>query len=230
MYNHNKAQQSKIRVHISWDILYIGFTPSVCMSVCPSFPRPLCSSYSFGLEPFHIYASYQAISEGVLWVKCYAKFTNLNFWQFRKICYFDFVLFWLGIWYKSLVWEIMWRGRGAGLFFFGGGSQNVSILVVLIQKKISVVSCAQWCQYITWLLYEECMILYLSCCAQRWLVIVCYIIQTSPSIFDIKAGVKSASDGWAICLRNEPNNIAGLLKRMTRYLPWRMLKQRIHGG
>ena len=24
MYNHNKAQQSKNRVHISWDILYIG--------------------------------------------------------------------------------------------------------------------------------------------------------------------------------------------------------------
>ena len=23
MYNHNQAQQSKIRVHISWDILYI---------------------------------------------------------------------------------------------------------------------------------------------------------------------------------------------------------------
>ena len=24
MYNHNKAQQSKNRVHISWDILYMG--------------------------------------------------------------------------------------------------------------------------------------------------------------------------------------------------------------
>ena len=24
MYNHNKAQQSKNRVHISWDILYFG--------------------------------------------------------------------------------------------------------------------------------------------------------------------------------------------------------------
>ena len=24
MYNHNKAQQSKNRVHISWDILYDG--------------------------------------------------------------------------------------------------------------------------------------------------------------------------------------------------------------
>ena len=25
MYNHNKAQQSKNRVHISWDILYTHF-------------------------------------------------------------------------------------------------------------------------------------------------------------------------------------------------------------
>ena len=27
MYNHNKAQQSKNRVHISWDILYVYKTP-----------------------------------------------------------------------------------------------------------------------------------------------------------------------------------------------------------
>ena len=26
MYNHNKAQQSKNRVHISWDILYMNVT------------------------------------------------------------------------------------------------------------------------------------------------------------------------------------------------------------
>ena len=25
MYNHNKAQQSKNRVHISWDLLYNGY-------------------------------------------------------------------------------------------------------------------------------------------------------------------------------------------------------------
>ena len=40
MYNHNKAQQSKNRVHISWDILYAyqqryGFKPRyVSMLVC----------------------------------------------------------------------------------------------------------------------------------------------------------------------------------------------------
>ena len=29
MYNHNKAQQSKNRVHISWDILYVGIIFSI---------------------------------------------------------------------------------------------------------------------------------------------------------------------------------------------------------
>ena len=32
MYNHNKAQQSKNRVHISWDILYINiYKECICM-------------------------------------------------------------------------------------------------------------------------------------------------------------------------------------------------------
>ena len=30
MYNHNKAQQSKNRVHISWDILYIVGEDGIC--------------------------------------------------------------------------------------------------------------------------------------------------------------------------------------------------------
>ena len=29
MYNHNKAQQSKNRVHISWDILYVLYAAGV---------------------------------------------------------------------------------------------------------------------------------------------------------------------------------------------------------
>ena len=52
-----------------------------------------------------------------------AKFKNLKFWQFFKICNFDFVLFWLGIWCESLVWVIMGR-RGV--------SQNAGVLVVLV--------------------------------------------------------------------------------------------------
>ena len=32
MYNHNKAQQSKNRVHISWSILYLNLWQSICHS------------------------------------------------------------------------------------------------------------------------------------------------------------------------------------------------------
>ena len=44
--------------------------------------------------------------------KFLAKFQNLKFWQFFKICNFDFVMFWLGIWCESLVWVIMGRRGG----------------------------------------------------------------------------------------------------------------------
>ena len=40
-----------------------------------------------------MYTSYQATSEGVSGVEFLAKFQNLYFWQFFKICNFDFVLF-----------------------------------------------------------------------------------------------------------------------------------------
>ena len=33
MYNHNKAQQSKNRVHISWDILYVSLCLKELMQV-----------------------------------------------------------------------------------------------------------------------------------------------------------------------------------------------------
>ena len=43
MYNHNKAQQSKNRVHISWDILYIAIThqwlPQSMIHVFPEGPK-----------------------------------------------------------------------------------------------------------------------------------------------------------------------------------------------
>ena len=38
-------------------------------------------------------------------------FKNLKFWRFFLICNFDFVFFWLGIQYDSMVWVIMRRRR-----------------------------------------------------------------------------------------------------------------------
>ena len=94
---------------------YIGFTSSVRLSVRPSVPRPsripcpLCSFYSSGWIHFIFMHLIKATSEGVSHAKFLAKFWNLKFWQFFKICNFDFVLFWLGIWCESLVWVIMGR-------------------------------------------------------------------------------------------------------------------------
>ena len=104
---------------------YIGFTPSVRPSLRPSVPHPVSAlqRLQFWLDPFHIYTSYHATSEGVSCVMFLAKLPNLHFWQFFKICNFDFVLFWLVIWCDSLVWVIMGR-RGV--------SQNAGVLVVLV--------------------------------------------------------------------------------------------------
>ena len=45
-------------------------------------------------------------------VACNARFKiHLTFWRIFKICNFDFVIFWLGIRYDSMVWVIM-RQRG----------------------------------------------------------------------------------------------------------------------
>ena len=107
--------------------------PSVLPSVRPSRIRPASrvrsvASTVFWLDPFHIYASYKATSEGVLRAKFLAKCQNLKLWQFCRICNFDFVLFWLGIWCESLVWVIMGR-RGV--------SQNADVLVVLVVPIIN---------------------------------------------------------------------------------------------
>ena len=82
-------------------------------SDCPSVPHPVSTlrRLQFWLDPFHIYTSYQATSEGVSHVKFFAKF---EFWQFFKICNFDFVLFWLA-------WDLTWIAgmdtHGAAGFF-----------------------------------------------------------------------------------------------------------------
>ena len=74
---------------------YIGFTssvrplsvrPSVRPSLRPSVPHPVSALYrlQFWLDPFHIYTSYQATSEGVSRVKFLVKSQDLNFWHFFK--------------------------------------------------------------------------------------------------------------------------------------------------
>ena len=96
---------------------YTGITLSVCpsvrLSVCPSVDRIVSALYlqQYSSDPFYICTSYQATSEGVSRVMPVSKFKHLKFWRIFKICNVDFVIFWLGIQYDSIVWVIM-RRRG----------------------------------------------------------------------------------------------------------------------
>ena len=85
----------------------------VRLSVCPSVDRIVSALYlqQYSSDPFHICTSYQATSEGVSRVMPVSKFKNVKLWRIFKICNFDFVIFWLGIQYDSMVWVIM-RRRG----------------------------------------------------------------------------------------------------------------------
>ena len=100
---------------------YSGITLSVCPSVspsvCPSVDRMVSALYlqQYSSDPLHIYTSYQATSEGVSRVMPVSKFKNLKFRWIFKICNFDFVFFWLGIQYDSMVWVIMRGGGGGGV-------------------------------------------------------------------------------------------------------------------
>ena len=96
-------------------------------SVRPSIPHPsrvpcpLCSFYSSGWIHFifmHLIKQLQKVCRMQSFLQ---NFKIWNFGSFLKICYFDFVLFWLGIWCESLVWVIMGR-RGV--------SQNAGVLVM----------------------------------------------------------------------------------------------------
>ena len=92
----------------------IGGYTGITLSVCPSVDRIVSALYlqQYSSDPFHICTSYQATSEGVSRVMPVSKFKNSKFWRiFLKICNFDFVIFWLGIQYDSMVWVIM-RRRG----------------------------------------------------------------------------------------------------------------------
>ena len=79
-----------------------GILVSPCPSVCASVDRIVSalSLLQYSPDPFHIYTSYQATSEGVLRVKSFSTLKYLKFWQILWICNFDFVLFWLGIQYE----------------------------------------------------------------------------------------------------------------------------------
>ena len=62
---------------------YTGCTLSVRPSVCPSVDRIVSALYlqQYSLDPFHIYTSYQATSEGLSRIMFVSKFKHLKFWR-----------------------------------------------------------------------------------------------------------------------------------------------------
>ena len=99
------------------------------LSVRPSRkPCPLCSTSSFGwIHLIYIHLIKQLLNSKI-WI--FGNFLNFVTLSCFKLCNFDFVLFWLGIWCESLVWVIM-RRRGV--------SQNAVVLVITRR---------QWVRYI----------------------------------------------------------------------------------
>ena len=118
---------------------YIGFSPSVRLSVRPA-SRPRVRSVVPTVQAGSISYLYILSSNFRRCVACKVscKFLRLRFWQFCKICNFDFVLLWLEIWCESLVWVIMGR-RGV--------SQNAGVLVVLVTYDINewLAGNVNWC-------------------------------------------------------------------------------------
>ena len=89
---------------------YTGFTSSVCLSIC-LWTKSCLLCIIHNTTWFHfIFANIiKQLSEGVSHVKVIVKIKNLNFYQIFRICNFDFVLLWHGIWYGSIIWVIMGR-------------------------------------------------------------------------------------------------------------------------
>ena len=92
-----------------YPMLQRSWKGGILVSPCLSVDRIASTLYlqQFLWDPFHICTSYRATSEGVSRVMFVWKFKNLKFWRILEICNFDFVSFWLGIQYDSMVWVIM---------------------------------------------------------------------------------------------------------------------------
>ena len=111
---------------------YTGFMLFVRPCLRPSLDGIVSALYlrQYLLDSYPIYSSHQATSKSVSCVKLFAKLQNLNFCQSLEICSFDFVLFWLGIHYESVVhvWVIMGQ-EGGGVYSQNGGYTGFMLFV-----------------------------------------------------------------------------------------------------
>ena len=168
---------------------YTGITLSVCPSVrpsvCPSVDKIVSALYlqQYSLDPFHICTSYQATKEGVSRVMPVSKLKNLKFWRIFLIRNFDFVFFWLGIQYDSMVWVIIRRW---------GYPPNAGVLVVLVfirYIKRCVFSLLNYPMIILrmcTLSYWNWYALYVLLCS--WFVMIFIVRRSINSIQTVKLG------------------------------------------
>ena len=120
--------------------ILVSLRPSICpfvgTSVRPSRVRPTSGVRSVASTVLVGSISYLYILSSnfrrCVGCKVSCKISKFEVLAIFKICNFDFVLFWLGIWCESLVWVIMGQ-RGV--------SQNTGVLVVLVV--------AWWCHIAT---------------------------------------------------------------------------------
>ena len=122
---------------------YTGFT----LSVCPSVRLSVCGQNRVigSILCLHILSS--NFRRCILCNVC-SKFQQLKFWRILWICYFDFVFFWLGIQYDSIVWVIMKRTGGilrtrhSSCFNYNCNHGNNLLLLVSYFSSISLCNCS----------------------------------------------------------------------------------------
>ena len=110
------------------DVLIFNMV-SNCAVLCSYFFLVLLSTcYKLKVEGgvywFHLVRRSLSVSHVML----VSKFKKLKFWRIFKICNFDFVFFWLGIQYYSIVWVIMRQQEY---------HQNAGILGVLVKETLN---------------------------------------------------------------------------------------------
>ena len=111
----NQWIQMKNNLFVNYVMYFYVINYYILVSPCPSVHLSICgqnrvhSVSSTILVQSISYLHALSIWEGVLRVMFVSKFKKLKFWRILWICNFDFVFFWLGIQYDSIVWVIMRR-------------------------------------------------------------------------------------------------------------------------
>ena len=108
--HHTKKLLGGILVSLGLSVRRSVVRPSVRQSV-----RPASRVHSVAPTVLVGAISYLYISSSNSRRCVMCKVQNFKIWifgNFFKVCNFDFLLFWLGIWCESLVWLIMWRLGG----------------------------------------------------------------------------------------------------------------------